>query len=276
MKLTISMATYDDYDGVFFTIQSLRIHQNLPVETEFLVLDNNPDSAHGQQTKRFVESQVKGRYVPVTDRRSSFVKYDAFKHATGDVVLGLDCHVLLKPGFIDALMGWWRDNPESPNNLTGPLIYDCLSAVSTHMEPTWRGSDYGTWGTNNAAMATGLPFEVPMQGMGCFSFWRDKFKLLTVPFQHFGAEEWYIAERTRRNGGKTLCHPAMGWNHRFDWPPRTFPMAMKDKVANYYRGWLDLYGDMEHPMMVEMSSHWDKEIQEQEHIWAVQQALHPR
>ena len=28
-KLTIGMATYDDYDGVFFTIQSLRMHHRI-------------------------------------------------------------------------------------------------------------------------------------------------------------------------------------------------------------------------------------------------------
>ena len=43
-RLTIGMATYDDYDGVYFTIQSLRT-QNPDIENaiEFLVVDNNPD-----------------------------------------------------------------------------------------------------------------------------------------------------------------------------------------------------------------------------------------
>ena len=51
--LTVSMATYDDYDGCFFSIQSIRMHQDLPENTEFLVLDNNPESAHGKQLKHF-------------------------------------------------------------------------------------------------------------------------------------------------------------------------------------------------------------------------------
>ncbi len=91
MKLTISMATYDDYCGVFFSMESLRIHQKLPKETEFIVLDNNPDSDHGRQVKHFSKSVPNMRVIDVTDRQSSFVKYDVFKHAEGDVILGLDC-----------------------------------------------------------------------------------------------------------------------------------------------------------------------------------------
>ena len=37
--LTIGMATYKDFDGVFFTIQALRMYQDL-TDTELLVIDN--------------------------------------------------------------------------------------------------------------------------------------------------------------------------------------------------------------------------------------------
>ena len=48
-KLTIGMSTYDDYDGVFFTIQSLRMYHlhGMQNDIEFIVIDNNPESAHG-------------------------------------------------------------------------------------------------------------------------------------------------------------------------------------------------------------------------------------
>lgn len=256
MKLTISMSTYDDYDGVFFTIQSLRMHHRLPSDTEFLVIDNNPDGGHSKTLNHFLKGVPNSRVADVRDRKSSFVKYDAFDLATGDVMLGLDCHVLLKTGFIDQLLHWWSENRGSPSLLTGPLIYNDLVSKSTHMNEEWRGTDFGTWGTNAENLKTEKPFPIPMQGMGCFSFWREKAPRPNPGFRHFGAEEWYMAERTRRNGGKVICHPSLEWMHRFDWPPRNFPMSLEEKVVNYYRGWFELYDTLEHQRMQEMTTFW--------------------
>ena len=278
MKLTISMAVYEDYNGVLFSTQALRLYQNLPKGTEILVLDNKPDSDDGRQTRKFIESFVPyGRYIEVTDRASSFVKYDAFKHAIGDVVLGLDSHVMLKPGAIEALLAWWEEHKGEPHNLTGPLVHDCLGYWSTHMNPAWRGTDFGTWGTNDEAMKAGEPFEVPMQGMGLFSFWREAFKPLKESYRCFGGEEGIIAERVRQAGGKTVCHPKLGWWHRFDWPiRRPFPMDMKEKVRNYYIGWLSLYGSLDHPKMQEMTDYWRTVLSEEDLVDVLQQALHGR
>jgi hypothetical protein len=256
MKLTISMAAYDDYDGVFFTIQSLRMHHKLPADTEFVVIDNNPVGRNSETMKGFLKAVPNTKLIEEKGRKSSFVKYDAFKHATGDVILGLDCHVLLQPGFIDALLSWWEANQGSSNLLTGPLVYNDLVSLSSHLDETWRGNDFGIWATNHDALKKGEPFEIPMQGMGCFSFWRATAPHPNPHFRCFGAEEWYMAERTRRDGGKVVCHPKMGWMHRFAWPPRKFPMALDDKIVNYYRGWLELYGDTTHQRMQEMTNHW--------------------
>jgi len=40
VKLTIGMPTYNDFDGVSFTLQALRFYQYL-AETELLVVDND-------------------------------------------------------------------------------------------------------------------------------------------------------------------------------------------------------------------------------------------
>lgn len=251
------MATHDDYDGVYFTIQSLRLHHALPPSTEFLVLDNNPSGPHGEALKKFARDIPGMRVVEVMDRKSSFVKYEAFRLANGRVLLGLDCHVLLQSGFIAALMDWWHLHPVSRDMLTGPLLYNDLRATSVKMEPRWRGHDYGCWGDEPAAMAAGQPFEVPMQGMGCFSFLREQAPAIGAGFRGFGGEEWYVAEKVRRNGGRVICHPALGWTHRFGWPKRTFPLRIEDKVENYYRGWLEIYGTPDHPQIVEMTRHWE-------------------
>jgi hypothetical protein len=255
-SLTISMATYDDYDGVYFTIQALRLYHWLPAQTEFIILDNNPTSDHGRALAKFADGLEGVRVIEVTDRRSSFIKYDIAKHAQGDVILGLDCHVLLQPGFIDHMMTYWDYNPDSRNMLTGPLLYNGLTNTSVKMLPQWRGDDFGCWGDDKKAMSEGLPFEVEMQGMGCFSFLRKHFPEINPAFSGFGAEEWYVAEKTRQNGGKVICHPKLGWNHRFEWPKRSFPLCLEDKVRNYYRGWRELYGSDDHAMMRIMRMHW--------------------
>lgn len=263
MKLTVCMATFDDYDGVFFTVQSLRMqNMALPLAEQWLheviVMDNNPTSPHGEALRKFAaEIPHLMRVMPVTDRVGSFIKYDAIKQATGDVVLGLDCHVLLFDGFLPALRRWWADHQEQPHLVSGPVVYHNLRSFSTHMEPEWRGHDFGTWATNNAGVAAGVAFEIPMQGMGCWSVWRTAWP--GVPrdlFSGFGAEEWYCAELTRQAGGKVFCHPSMRWMHRFSWPKRSFPLTLEDKVLNYYRGWLSLYGSLDAEPMAAMTAHW--------------------
>lgn len=69
-----------------------------------------------------------------------------------------------------------------------------------------------------------------------------------------------MAEKVRKGGGRVMCHPALRWVHRFGWPVRTFPLSMEFKIVNYYRGWLEIYGSRDHPMMQAMTAHWLTEV----------------
>ena len=61
VALTIGKPTYNEFDGVYFTVQALRLYQDLD-DTELVVVDN-----YGcDHTKFFVEQWVKGRYVLAT------------------------------------------------------------------------------------------------------------------------------------------------------------------------------------------------------------------
>lgn len=253
MKFTLAMACYDDFDGVYFTIQSLRAYHDTR-EMEFLILDNNPSSPHGERLRLFAP-RVKARYAPVTDRASSWVKYDAILHATGDVVVGMDSHVLLMPGAVDALVKWWSENEGSRDLLTGPIIYDEYTHGSAHLTPVWNGHDFGTW-SPVTPRSDGEAFEVPMHGMGFWSVWRTAWPGIHPSLRGFGAEEWYIAERIRGHGGRVMSHPAVQWGHRFGWPKRTFPLTLEDKIRNYYIGWMHNYRSLDHPRMQEMTAHW--------------------
>src|SRR5215218_307201 len=67
VALTIGMATYNDFNGVYFTLQALRLYQDLR-DTELLVVDN-----YGcPNTKQLVEGWVHGaRYVLATEVRGT-------------------------------------------------------------------------------------------------------------------------------------------------------------------------------------------------------------
>ena len=61
-KLTIGMATYDDYQGVFWTIQALRMyHAEVMDQVEIIVIDNNPDSDHGKEVPLLKDEYLKKR-----------------------------------------------------------------------------------------------------------------------------------------------------------------------------------------------------------------------
>jgi hypothetical protein len=45
-RLCVGMATYDDFDGVWFTIQAIRMyHREVLPDRSFLLIDNHPDGA---------------------------------------------------------------------------------------------------------------------------------------------------------------------------------------------------------------------------------------
>src|SRR5215216_4196154 len=94
VALTIGMPTYNDFDGVYFTLQALRLYQDL-TNTELLVVDN-----YGcEDTKAFVEGWARGRYVLATEAvGTAAAKNRVFAEASGKAVLCCDSHVLFSPG----------------------------------------------------------------------------------------------------------------------------------------------------------------------------------
>src|SRR5215217_8972172 len=166
VELTIGMATYNDFDGVYFTVQALRLYQDL-ADTELLVVDN-----YGcEHTKSFIENWVKGRYIRATEAvGTAIAKERVFREAQGEAVLCCDSHVLFAPNAIARLKAYYRDHPHTRDLLQGPIVYDDLVTISTHFDPVWRAQMWGTWATDPRGLdLEGEPFEIPMQGLGVFS-----------------------------------------------------------------------------------------------------------
>lgn len=237
VALTIGMATYDDFDGVYFTIQSLRLYQDL-ADTEILVIDN-----YGcDDTEKFVRGVANARYIRATDVVGTAVRELVFTQAEGDGVLCVDSHILFVPGAIARLRQYYADHPDTPDLLQGPLLYDDLRSISTHFEPEWRSQMWGTWGTDPRGLdAEGEAFDIPSQGLGVFSCRRAAWPGFNPAFRGFGGEEGYIHEKFRQRGGRTLCLPWLRWVHRFGRPKGVpYPLTVEMKLRNYIIGFTEL------------------------------------
>lgn len=237
VALTIGMATYDDFDGVYFTIQALRLYQDL-ADTEIVVIDN-----YGcDETEKFVTSVPNARYIRATEVVGTGVRELVFRHARGNAVLCTDSHILFPPETIARLREYYAAHPETNDLLQGPLLYDDLKSISTHFESEWRGQMWGTWGTDSRGLdVDGEAFDIPSQGLGVFSCRREAWPGFNPAFRGFGGEEGYIHEKFRQRGGRTLCLPWLRWVHRFGRPKGVpYPLTVEMKLRNYIIGFTEL------------------------------------
>lgn len=244
-KLTIGMATYDDYDGVYFTIQSIRMfHPEILNDVEFVIIDNNPNGNHGKSIRNFLNwIKEPTQYLPYQKIKSSTIKNKVFELADTPYVLCIDCHVLIVPGALKKLIDFFDSKQDMGNLLQGPLIYDDFKSISTHFDLSiWGSYMWGRWATDSRGIETELPpFEIPAQGMGLFACRKDSWLGFNKNFTGFGGEEGYIHEKYRKYNRKTLCLPYLRWMHRFERPDGiNYPNTLEERFRNYYIGFTEL------------------------------------
>jgi len=244
-KLTIGMATYDDYDGVYFTIQSIRMfHKEVLDDIEFVIVDNNPSGAHSKALRELIDWVKEPiQYLPFTNYKSTTVKNKVFELADTPYVMCIDCHILLEPGSIKKLIDFYDTGKDKGNLLQGPLVYDDLNNISTHFDlKTWSSHMWGVWATDERGKdLNAKPFEIPAQGMGLFSCRKDSWLGFNKEFRGFGGEEGYIHEKYRKNNKKILCLPFLRWLHRFNRPAGVpYVNDYKDRFRNYMIGFTEL------------------------------------
>lgn len=245
-KLTIGMATYDDYDGVYFTLQAIRLyHGEVLNDVEFVVIDNNPNGPCAQALKELGGWISNYRYIARSATSGTAVRDCVFQEAHGQFVLCIDCHILIADGALKRLLDYFEAHPDTTDLLQGPMIYDDLLSYSTHFEPQWRDGMYGVWGTDpRGADPDQLPFEIPMQGLGLFACRRSAWPGFNPACRGFGGEEGYIHEKFRQRGNKTLCLPFLRWMHRFGRPRGVgYPVRWEDRVRNYLIGFHEVGWD---------------------------------
>jgi hypothetical protein len=166
MKLTIGMAHFEDFDGVYFTIQSLRMHHELN-DVEIIVVDNSPDSPHGQSVKSFMGWVPNAKYIAMKESTGTTqTRQRVFEEASGDAVLCIDCHVLLDKEAIKKLIEFYTADPETKNLYSGPMLYDNLKNYATHFNLYWRSEMWGTWGSAYKCKC-GVIYSKNNEGQAC-------------------------------------------------------------------------------------------------------------
>lgn len=245
-KLTVGMATYDDYDGVYFTLQAIRLHHpEILGDVEFVVVDNNPNGPCSGALRELGNWISNYRYIAKGEISGTAIRDSVFREARTKFVLCIDCHVLIANGALKRLIDYFDADPETSDLLQGPLIYDDLTGYSTHFAPQWQAGMYGVWESDpRGADPEAPPFEIPMQGLGLFACRRTAWPGFNPAFRGFGGEEGYIHEKFRQRGGKTLCIPFLRWVHRFNRPLGTaYAVRWEDRVRNYLIGFRELGWD---------------------------------
>jgi hypothetical protein len=241
------MATYDDFDGVWFTIQAIRLfHPEVSDRLSFLIVDNHPDGPAAVGLKQ-LEHQIPAlRYVPFSGYHGTGVRDIIFRDSDADIICCVDSHILVQPGALASVLGWFDARPDSPDLLQGPLLDHALDGPSaSHFAPRWGASTYGQWALDARVRARdAAPFVIGMQGLGLFACRRTAWPGLNPRFRGFGGEEGYLHEKIRLSGGTTWCHPDLGWLHRFTRTQgQAYPLLWQDVLRNYMIGWEEVGWD---------------------------------
>ena len=240
-KLTIGSAVYDDFEGVYFTYQSLRLN-NMDIwdDLDFVIIDNNPESAEGQATRQFCEGTQNIRYIPYTDRRSTSVRNEIFTNSEAEFCMSIDPHVLFEPDTIKRLISFFEDNPQSNDLYHGPMFYDVIKGHDpcSKMDPVWRDNMFGTWATDKRGNdKDNDPFEIEMHGLGIFACRTKAWLGFNEKFVGFGGEEGYIHKKFVAAGHKIWCLPFLRWVHRFQRPLGVkYPLLLEERIKNYLLG----------------------------------------
>ena len=244
-KLTIGSAVYDDYEGVYFTYQSLRLN-NMDIwdDLDFVIIDNNPESTEGKATRQFCESTQGIRYIPYSDIRSTAIRNQIFANSEAEFCMSIDPHVLFEPDTIKRLISFFEDHPDSNDLYHGPMFYDIIQGHDpcSKMDPIWRDNMFGTWASDERGNdKDNDPFEIEMHGLGIFACRTNAWLGFNEKFVGFGGEEGYIHKKFKAAGNQTWCLPFLRWIHRFNRPLGVkYPLITEERIRNYLIGHREL------------------------------------
>ena len=271
-KLTIGTCVHDDFEGLYFTLQSIRLHHKDVLDRlEFVVINNNPKSPEGQEIRKLMDwIKQPLTYVEFDAFSATSLRDKIFGLANTEYVLVMDCHVLLETNSLAKLLDFYDAGKDKGNLLQGPLVYDDIEGISTHFDLNKWGADmWGVWETDKRGRdPNSKPFEIPAQGLGLFTCRKDSWLGFNKKFRGFGGEAGYIHEKYRNAGRKTMCLPFLRWLHRFGRPLGvSYSPTIDDRFRNYMIGFQEIGRDTN-----EIIERFKDKVS-QEHIQAVKKEL---
>lgn len=257
-KWTIGIPCYDD-GSLWGTITALRcMHAEEIRQCEILVVNDNPRSPMGQMISKEVPKMsgddCRVRVVESLDRSGTYsARNRVADEAEGDRVLWMDSHVVIALRGLASLFRHFDENPDSRDIVSGPVLYSNLRNAGTHYQTGFRGGMFGRWGTDARAnhrvplnVLPGTPaFEIESMGIGLFACRRETFPRFHDAFRGFGGGEWYLHEKNRRQGGRTVCLPDLRWPHKFWKEPKPYSPVWYDRVRNEVIGRQELVASIE-------------------------------
>lgn len=248
-RLTIGMATYDDFHGVYFSVEALGVYHRPTIQDcEIIVVDNHPGSTHSRELVGYLKSisgkwNVEARYIPMPGTPStSQPRNRIFDEAAANAVLVMDCHVLLHPLALARTVEFFECGA-GDGLYNGPMVYDWLDQQETGWANEWRGGMWGTWHRDpRGDSEDAAPFDVFACGLGCFAARKDAWQAVggfPREYRSFGGEECVIHEMFRAAGRPVQCLPWLRWTHRFGNPDGArYPKPLVDIIRNYMIGLL--------------------------------------
>jgi len=237
--ITVAMPSYGNPKETWFTVQSLRLYQDVK-HVEILVVDNKGDDA-----VKKVCRDCKIRYeLSNKVRGTGPVRNAAFEMASEPFVLVMDSHVLLYPDAIKKLKTWLKDHWEDAVNLIhGPIVMSSLNSSYTHYENRWRGQMWGIWPKAQKVRELPTePIEIEMHGCGLFGCRKDSWLGFHPDCKGFDGVEGVIHEKYRKYGRKVLCLPFLKWVHKFRGKGEAipYPNIVEERVRNFLLGFKEI------------------------------------
>lgn len=270
-KLTIGIATYHDFNGLWPTIQSLKLHHAECIDDiELVVIDNEPGGSKHSESAKVLTSRWPGRWCPryvhyIEVEGTAVAKGRVFAHATGEAVMVMDSHVMLPTGVLHRLIDFYDANPGTMDLYQGPCIADDVtrkdgkpSLVGSHFKSGFRGFMDGQWAIDERVYGDD-PFEIPMQGMWLFTCRREAwvgFHPLSKGFD--ASEQGYVHAKFRKRGHKVYCLPWLKSSHRFGHVDGVkYSWNDRDRVWCYLLSYLDVG----YPALPDIKKHFTEEVQ---------------
>lgn len=230
-ELTIGLPCYGNKTEVWFTIQALRMYQDL-TNTEILVVDNKGDD-NLKKSIRFPGV----RYIKYNEVNGPGpAKNKIFEKAKGDFVICMDSHILLWPDSVRRLKHWVRTHWDDARNLIhGTMVMSRFSDSYTHYENKWRGGMWGIWPKSVHPSTLEMQdeaIEIEMGPTGLFGCRKDSWLGFAEGLKGYGGIEGIINKKYEKAGRKNLNLPFLMWVHYFG-SEHAYPLTTGDKVRNF-------------------------------------------